>query len=262
MARALPARMFPPGILASSRSFVAYCCACVWFASPIVSRSGSFPRMPSALFSACRRAASPDASHPLVLPVLSGLAGCALLSPACSPWLRSLSASPRLVEPSLCASALGCAASQDKILLVPRSRTLGRSISVWMAVDRIPFGLDIELSARPTVLGCAASLAFCLLVPLSFVLLDLLAGSCGLGCFLVRLVVGLAIRLAACSAVLGCAASLALCLLVPHSCSLVRSLAGFGLLGCVQKFIVAGAGMWLVLGPFCGCGLIGSHALV
>jgi hypothetical protein len=131
-----------------------------------------------------------------------------------------------------------------------------------MAVVRIPFGLDIELSVRPTVLGCAASLAFCLLVPHSFVLLDLLAGSCGLGRFLVRLVVGLAIRLAACSAVLGCAASPALCLLVPHSCSLVRSLAGFGLLGCVQKQIVAWEGMWLVLGPFCGCGLIGSPALV
>ena len=91
---------------------------------------------------------------------------------------------------------------------------------------------------------------------------DSLAGSCGLGCFLVRLVVGLAIKLAACSAVLGCAAALALCLLVPRSCSLVCSLAGFGLLGCVQQLLVAGAGVWLVLGPFCGCGLLGNHALV
>jgi hypothetical protein len=102
MARALPARMFPQRILDSSRSFVAYCCACACFASPIVSRSGSFPRMPSALVSACQRGTSPDDSHPLVLPVLSGWAGCALLSPACSLWLRPLSASPRLVKPSLC----------------------------------------------------------------------------------------------------------------------------------------------------------------
>jgi hypothetical protein len=262
MARALPARMFPPGIMDSSPSFVAYCCACAWFASPIGSRSGSFPRMPSALVSACRRATSPDDSHPLVLPVLLELAGCALLSPACSLWLRSLSASPRLIEPFLCASALGSAASKDKILLVPRSCTLGRSIGVWMAVDRIPFGLVIGLSFRPAVLGCAASPALCLLVPHSFALLGLLVGSCGLCCYLVRLLVGLAIRLAACSAVLGCAASLALCLLVPHSCSLVSLLAGFGFLGCVQKLMVAGEGMWLVLGHFCGCGLIGSHALV
>jgi hypothetical protein len=85
---------------------------------------------------------------------------------------------------------------------------------------------------------------------------------CGSGCFLVRLLVGLFIRLAACSAVLGCAASLALCLLLPHSCGLVDLLAGFGLLGCVQKLVVAGEGMWLVSGHFCGRGLIGSHALV
>lgn len=216
--------------------------------------------MPSALFSACRRATFPDDSHPLVLPVLSGLAGCALLSPACSLLRRSLSASPRLVERPLCASALGCATSKDKILLVPRSCTFGHSIGVWMAVDRIPFGLDIELAFRPAVLGCAAYLALCPLVPHSFVLLRLLFGSCGLGCFLVRLLVGLAIRLAASSAVLGSAASLALCLLVPHSDSLVSLLAGFCLLGSVQKLIAAGEGMWLVFGPFCGCGLIGSHA--
>jgi hypothetical protein len=55
---------------------------------------------------------------------------------------------------------------------------------------------------------------------------------------------------------------MALCLLVPHSCSLVSLLAGFGLLGCVQKLMVAGEGMWLVLGHFCGCGLMGSHAPV